>query len=80
MKGGCQICFLRFQSYSFGNSGPHAKFQNRSLAPSRLFGVRWELELELILLKVNATLASAEVSAGVVAKADQLLILTFKQK
>jgi hypothetical protein len=26
-----------FQSYSFGNSGPHAKFQNRSLAPSGLF-------------------------------------------
>ena len=34
--GGCQF-FLRFHSYSFGNSGPHAKFQNRSLAPSRLF-------------------------------------------
>ena len=62
--------FLRFQSYSFGKSGPHAKFQNRSLAPSMLFGVRWEeLEEELILLKVKASLASAEVSAGVVAKA-----------
>jgi hypothetical protein len=29
--------FLRFQSFSFGNSGPYAKFQNRSLAPSGLF-------------------------------------------
>jgi hypothetical protein len=38
VKGGIRI-FLRFQSYSFGNSGPHAKFQNRSLAPSRLKGV-----------------------------------------
>ena len=28
---------LRFQSYSFGNLGPHAKFQNRSLPPSGLF-------------------------------------------
>ena len=71
-EGGVSEYFLRFQSYSFGNSGPHAKFQNRSLAPSRLFGVRWELEeLELILLKVKASLASADVSAGAVAKADQ---------
>jgi hypothetical protein len=30
----------------------------------------WD-ELELILLKVKATLASAEVSGGAVAKADQ---------
>ena len=28
---------LRFQSYSFGNTGPHAKFQNRSLPPSGLY-------------------------------------------
>jgi hypothetical protein len=61
--------FLRFQSYSFGNSGPHAKFKNRSLAPSRLKGTRWED----LLLKVKASLASAEVSAGAVAKADQKL-------
>ena len=70
-EGGVSDFCLRFQSYSFGNSGPHAKFQNRSLAPSRLFGVRWEELEELILLKVKASLASAEVSAGVVAKADQ---------
>ena len=30
-EGGVSEFFLRFQSYSFGNSGPHAKFQNRSL-------------------------------------------------
>ena len=60
--------FLRFQSYSFGNSGPHAKFQNRSLALSRLEGSSGRRR---ILLKVNASLASAEVSAGAVAKADQ---------
>jgi hypothetical protein len=70
-KGGVSAFYLRFQSYSFGNSGPHAKFQNRSLAPSRLKGSRWEEELEELLLKVKATLASAEVSAGAVAKADQ---------
>ena len=28
---------LRFQSYSFVNSGPHAKFQNRSIRPSGLY-------------------------------------------
>ena len=38
-EGGVSEFYLRFQSYSFGNSGPHAKFQNRSLAPSRLKGV-----------------------------------------
>ena len=66
-EGGVSDFFLRFQSYSFGNSGPHAKFQNRSLAPSRLKGSRWEE----LFLKLKASLASAEVSAGVVAKADQ---------
>ena len=29
--------FVRLQSYLFGNSGPHAKFQNRSLLPSGLY-------------------------------------------
>jgi hypothetical protein len=58
----------RFQSYSFGNSGPHAKFHNRSLPSSRLKGTRWEEEL---LLKVKASLVSAEVSSGALAKADQ---------
>jgi hypothetical protein len=38
-EGGVSEFYLRFQSYSFGNLGPHAKFQNRSLAPSRLKGV-----------------------------------------
>jgi hypothetical protein len=38
-EGGVSEFYLGFQSYSFGNSGPHAKFQNRSLAPSRLRGV-----------------------------------------
>ena len=38
-EGGVSEFFFRFQSYSFGNSGPQAKFQDRSLAPSRLFGV-----------------------------------------
>ena len=41
-EGGVSDFFLRFQSYSFGNSGPHAKFQNRSLAPSGLFLVSGE--------------------------------------
>jgi hypothetical protein len=36
-EGGVSDFLKRFQSYSFGNSGPHAKFQNRSLAPSGLF-------------------------------------------
>jgi hypothetical protein len=36
--GGGVRFFLRFQLYSFGNSGPPAKFQNRSLAPFRLKG------------------------------------------
>ena len=40
----------------------------QSLAPSRWKGTRWK---EKILLKLKASLASAEVSAGVVAKAEQ---------
>ena len=36
-EGGVSEFCLRFQSYSFGNSGPHAKFQNRSLPPSGLY-------------------------------------------
>jgi hypothetical protein len=35
-EGGVSEFCLMFQSYSFGNSGPHAKFQNRSLPPSGL--------------------------------------------
>jgi hypothetical protein len=38
-EGGVSELFLRFQLYSFGNSGTHAKFQNRSLLPSGLFFV-----------------------------------------
>ena len=34
---GISLFFLRLQSYSFGYLGPHAKLQNRSLSPSRLF-------------------------------------------
>ena len=34
--------FLRFQSYSLGNSGPHTKFKNRSLSPSGLFLFSWK--------------------------------------
>jgi hypothetical protein len=69
-EGGVSDSVLMSQSYSFGNSGPHANFQNRSSAPSRLKGVRWEEEQDL-LVKVKASLASPEVSAGAVAKADQ---------
>ena len=36
-EGGVLEFCLRFQSYSFGNSGPHAKVQNRSLPPSGLY-------------------------------------------
>jgi hypothetical protein len=68
-KEGVSEFYLRFQSYSFGNSGPHAKFQNRSLAPSRLKGVSGRRRRIYTILK--ASLASAEVSAGAVAKADQ---------
>ena len=35
--------FSRFQSYSFGYYGPHAKFQNRSCSPSGLFLVKSEV-------------------------------------
>ena len=65
--------FLRFQSYCFGNSGPHAKFQNRSLPPSGLILVSWRRRRRRRknLLIIKASLASAEVSAGVVAMADQ---------
>ena len=33
--GVLEICF-KFQTYSFGHSGGHQKFQNRSFTPSRL--------------------------------------------
>jgi hypothetical protein len=56
-EGGISGFLLRFQSYYFGNSGPHAKEEGGGGGG--------------ILLKVKATLASAEVSAGAVAKADQ---------
>jgi hypothetical protein len=36
-EGGVSEFCLRFQSYSFGNLGPHAKFQNRSLPLSGLY-------------------------------------------
>ena len=36
-EGGVSEFFLRFLSYSFGNSGPHAKFQNRRLPSSGLY-------------------------------------------
>jgi hypothetical protein len=50
------------QSYSFGNSGSHAKFQNHSLSPCGLFLVSDEDEQELLIIK--ASLATAEFSAG----------------
>jgi hypothetical protein len=37
VEGGVSEFVLRFQSYSFGNSGRHKKFKNGSLAPSRQF-------------------------------------------
>ena len=78
-EGGVSDFFLMFQSYSFGNSGPNAKFQNRSLAPSRLKGssgmfqrLYWMFQrLYCFKLKIKATLAIAEVSARALAKADQ---------
>ena len=39
-EGGVPEFCLRFQSYYFGNSGPHAKFQNHSLPPSGLLLVK----------------------------------------
>ena len=75
--GGIRFFFLKFQAYSFGHSGGHAKFQNRSFTPSRLFLVSDE-EGEDELLIIIATLATAEVSAGALAKADQKLIPSFE--
>ena len=36
-EGGVLEFFFKFQAYSFGHSGGHAKFQNPSFTPSRLF-------------------------------------------
>ena len=47
VKGGVSECFLRVQSYSFGNWGLHAKFQNPSTAPSGKFWVGFFLFLLL---------------------------------
>ena len=58
--GGVLDFCLKFQTYSFGHSGGHAKFQNHSFTPSGLFLVSDEEELLIII----ATLATAEVSAG----------------
>ena len=62
MGGVSEFC-LGFRSYSFGNSGPHAKFQNCSLPPSGLFLVS-EDEDEQDYTIIKASLATAEVSAG----------------
>ena len=35
-EGGVLEFFFKFQAYSFGHSGGHAKFQNRSFSPSIL--------------------------------------------
>ena len=35
--GGVLEFFKKFQAYSFGHSGGHAKFKNCSFTPSRLF-------------------------------------------
>ena len=36
-EGGVLEFFLKSQTYSLGHSWAHAKFQNRSFTPSRLF-------------------------------------------
>ena len=36
-EGGVLEFFLKIQTYSLGHSLAHAKFQNRSFTPSRLF-------------------------------------------
>jgi hypothetical protein len=69
-EGGVSEFLFQVSSYSFGNSGPHAKFQHRSLPPSCVFLVSPIMKI-IILLIIEASLASAEVSAGTVAKADQ---------
>ena len=62
--------FLKFQTYYFGHSGCHAKFETHSFTPSRLFLVSGEGgEGEWLI--IIATLATAEVSAGAVTKAEQ---------
>ena len=52
-EGGVSDFFLRFQSYCFGNSGPHAKFQNRSLPPSGLFLVSGRRRKNLLIIKAS---------------------------
>ena len=37
MKGGALEFFFNFQAYSFGQSGGHAEYKNRSFTPSMLF-------------------------------------------
>ena len=64
-EGGVLEFCLKFQTYSFGHSGGHAKFQNHSFTPSVLFLVSdEEEENEEELLIIIATLATVEVSAG----------------
>jgi hypothetical protein len=36
-EGGVSVVFFKVPIIFFGKSGPHANFQNRSLAPSGLF-------------------------------------------
>ena len=62
-EGGVLEFCLKFQTYSFGHSGGHAKFQNHSFTPSGLFLVSDEEDEEELLI-IIATLATAEVSAG----------------
>ena len=52
--GGIRI-FLRVQTYSFGHSRAHAKFQNRSFTLSRLNWVRVVLLLVLVVVVVVVT-------------------------
>ena len=56
----------KFQTYFFGHSGGHAKFQNCSFTPPGLFLVSEGEEEEggEELLIIIATLATAEASAG----------------
>ena len=61
-EGGVLEFCLKFQTYSFGHSGGHAKFQNHSFTPSVLFLVSDEEDKEELLI-IIATLATTEVSA-----------------
>ena len=56
-EGGVLEFCLKFQTYSFGHSGGHAKFQNHSFTPSGLFLVSKEDEEDEDIVDNNSYLS-----------------------